>query len=290
MIMIQLRSFSFFTLVFFISLSAHAQKFKKDSATKFNHFLEIGVGANYNAIRDEGTSPLTYKGFIPGIHFQYLFHNNRFLGCIDENFSIGNLNTRNFPADKNRAVAYNNDLSFDALYLLKKRGKFAVFGGGKLGTMANIRSNDKFNNASLNYEFMIDLSPSVLMEYQTSWNAAKVNLGILTMNRRDRNIKLQYGISLPVVATILRPGFVTINDFVDDNSLAIEMKDTRLVTVSRLLMVRSRFNFYYILHNRNMLKFNYNFTFFNYNRRFNPVKSINSAFFVSIVFRFNNNN
>lgn len=282
---------SFFCIFIFVMTSVNvlAQKSGSDSPTHFNHFLEIGIGANYYAIRDNGTSPLIYKGYIPGIHFQYFFSNSRFYGIIDENFSLGNLNTRNFPADKNRAVTYNNDFSFDALYHLHHLGRIALYGGGELGTMANIRSNDKFNNARLNYEFMVNLAPSILLEYNASRKAGKTNLGLFTLKRRDRAVKLQYGLSLPVVAAILRPGFVSINDFVDDNSLAIEMKDTRLVTLSRLIMVRNRFNFYYILHNKNMLKFNYNFTYFDYNRKFNPVKSINAAFFISIVFRFNNN-
>lgn len=256
----------------------------------YNHFLEIGLGFNYHAFRDEATSPLIYRGNQPSFHLQYFFSNRKILGTIDENFSVGYLKNRNYSSkDKNRALSFNNDLSFSTLYNFRNREKSTVFIGGELLTMTNIRQNDKFNNANINYEVGFSLAPSAMFEYRTSWQAGKLNLGLFSLKKRDRNFKMQYALSLPVFSAIARPGYVTINDFVDESSMVVDSENINYVTFDHLFLMKNRFNFYYILHNNNMLKFNYNFTYYNYYKNLNPVKGFHSAFYVSIVFRFTNN-
>lgn len=256
----------------------------------FNHFLEIGLGFNYHATRDEATSPLIYGGNQPAFHLQYFFSNRKFLGIIDENFSVGYLKNRIYSSkDKNRALSFNNDLAFTTLYNWRNREKSTVFIGGELLTMANIRQNDKFNNANINYEVGFSLAPSGMFEYRTSWQAGKLNLGLFSVKKHDRSFKIQYALSVPVFTALARPGFVTINDFVDESSLVVDSKNINFVTFDHLLLVKNKFNFYYILHNNNMLKFNYNFIYYNYYKNLNPVKGFHSAFYVSIVFRFTNN-
>jgi hypothetical protein len=271
-----------------LSDSVYGQDAKKQR--KFNHFLELGLGLNYHAVRDLGTSPLTYTGFQPAFHLQYFFANQKFMGIVDENFYIGKLKTRNFSSkDDNKAHSYNNELSFSAFYNYRNYRNSSLFFGGELGTLVNIRLNDKFNNANLNYEFFVSLSPSLLYEYRSSWSAGKLNLGLFSVNKRDRSFKFQYGLTIPVFTTLLRPGFITISDFVNENNLMVEMENIKFVSFDRLFVIKNKFNFYYILHNNNMLKFNYVFNYYSYYQNLNPVKGFNSAFFVSIVFRFTNN-
>lgn len=161
--------------------------------------------------------------------------------------------------------------------------------GGEFGSIVNIRLNEKFNNANLNYEAMVFLAPSAMFEYRTSWKDGRINIGFFSLKKRDRDFKLQYSMSVPVITTLLRPGFVTISDFVDNNSLPVEKENIRIVSFNRLFVLKSQINLYYILHNNNMLKLNYKLSYFSYNKDYNPVKGFNSAFFLSIVFRFNNN-
>ena len=164
-----------------------------------------------------------------------------------------------------------------------------MFVGGEFLTMTNIRQNEKFNNANINYEVALSVAPSAMFEYRTSWKAGKLNLGFVSLNKRDRNFKMQYIVSIPVFTAMARPGYVTINDFVDENSMVVSSENVNYVTFNNLFLIKNRFNFYYVLHNNNMLKFNYNFSYYNYYKNLNPVKGIHSAFYVSIVFRFTNN-
>jgi hypothetical protein len=275
--------------IFFAGSFVCAQE-QSPKVRSYNHFLEIGLGLNYHATRDEATSPLIYRGYQPSFHLQYFFSNRNSLGIIDENFSFGYLKNRNYSSkDKNRALSFNNELSFSSLYQLKSTEKSTIFLGGELLTMTNIRQNEKFNNANINYEVALSLAPSAMFEYRTSWQAGKLNLGFFSLKKQDRNFKMQYALSLPVFTALARPGYVTINDFVDENSLIVDSKNINYMTFDHLFLLKNRFNFYYILHNNNMLKFNYNFTYYSYYKNPNPVKGFHSAFYVSIVFRFTNN-
>jgi hypothetical protein len=256
----------------------------------FNHFLEIGLGMNYHATRDEATSPLIYRGYQPSFHLQYFFNNRKSIGIIDENFSVGYLKNRNYSSkDKNRALSFNNELSFNVLYNLKNYKQSTVYFGGEFQTLTNIRQNEKFNNANINYEVGLSLAPSAMFEYNTSWKEGRLNLGLFSVKKHDRNFKMQYALSIPVFSAIARPGYVTINDFVDESSMVVDSENIKYVTFDHLFLIKNKFNFYYILHNNNMLKFNYNFMYYNYYKNLNPVKGFHSAFFVSIVFRFTNN-
>jgi hypothetical protein len=273
----------------FANSNVHSQEIITKKRT-YNHFLEIGLGLNYHATRDEATSPLIYSGYQPAFHLQYFFTNNKWLGIIDENFSVGYLKTNHYSSnDNNRALSFNNELSFTALYKYKSYTKSNLYVGGEFLSLTNIRQNDKFNNANINYEAGICLAPSAMLEYRNSWKAGRLNLGLFSVKKRDRNFKMQYALSIPVFSALARPGYVTINDFVDENSQGFNSDNIGYITFNHMFLMKNRFNFYYQLHNNNMLKFNYNFIYYNYYKSLNAVKGFHSSFYVSIVFRFTNN-
>lgn len=248
------------------------------------------MGLNYFAVRDMETSPLTYRNFIPSLHLQYSLSKGRFLGLLDENFSIGYLVTKNYPEeDDNRALGINNDLAVNAYYKYGEHLRSKFYLGGELVATTNFRLNDKFNNANLNYEIMLSLAPSFMYEYSTSWKAGKLNLGLFKLNKRDRNVKFQYYLGIPVISDVLRPGYVTIYDFVDSESDSYSLKDSKVVSFNKLFILRNRFNFYYILSNQNMLKLSYNLNYYNYHTDYNPVKGVSSSLILSVCFKFNNN-
>jgi hypothetical protein len=255
-----------------------------------SHFLEIGSGLNYFAVRDLETSPLTYKNCISSLHFQYFLVKGRFLGLWDENFSIGHLVTKNYPDnDHNKALVINNDMAIGAYFRYREHYRSKFYVGGELIATSNFRMNDKFNNANLNYEIMLSLAPSFMYEYKTSWKAGKINLGLFKLNKRDRNIMLQYHISIPVISDVLRPGYVSIYDFVDNESSTYSIKDSQLASFNTLFIIRNRFNFYYLLRNQNMLKLSYNLNYYNFHPDYNPVKGISTSLMFSVVFKFNSN-
>lgn len=283
-------------VISFVFLSLNREGFSQDilrfplKKPANSHFLEIGLGLNYFAVRDLETSPLTYKNLIPSLHIQYFLIKGRFLGLLDENFSIGHLVTKYYPGDDhNRAVGINNDISISAYLKYSEHYRSKFYFGGELIATSNFRLNDKFNNANLNYEIMLSAAPSFMYEYITSWKAGKVNLGLFMLNKRARNIKLQYFISVPVISDVLRPGYVSIYDFVDNESETYSIKDSQLASFNKLFILRNRFNFYYILRNQNMLKLNYNLNYYNYHTSYNPVKGISSSLTLSVVFKFNSN-
>jgi len=274
-------------LIVFQLISIQAQDVIPEKKKKSNHFLEIGLGLNYHALRDNGTSPLMYKGYLPAIHIQYFWTSEKFIGLLDEAFSIGYLKTRNFSStDNNKAVSYNNELSFTALYKIRNFSKNTFYLGWEFGTMSNLRVNEKFNNANLNYDFVAYLAPTAMLEHNISWHSGNE---VVSLKKRERNLKFQYILSIPVISSVLRPGYVTISDFVDINTLPIKLENIKITSFNHYFLMKNKFIVYYVLHNNNMLKLSYGFNYFSLYRNYNPVKGMYSTFMASIVFRFTNN-
>lgn len=287
------KNFSFI-IVFLLGvlLPVEGQKLEKEPVNNLSHFLEIGLGINYHGIRDNATSPLIYQGFLPSFHLEYFMRNNKFLGIAENCFSIGYLKTRNYPAsDGNKATSYNDNLSLRSYFKIAEAGNspVSIYAGGDIDMMGNVRLNNKFNNASLNYEIVAALAPSMLLEYRTSWNAKTIHAGFLNIKLRDRALLLQYSIGVPVLSDILKPGYVTISDFVDNSKNAIDIHNFKLTSFNKFFMVNNRIMVYYILHNQNMLKLEYKLGYFNYYHDQSPVNSFTSTLMLSIVFRFSNN-
>lgn len=280
--------FSFLLILLFsfnLSFQVIAQHTDTITIKKKIHFLEVGLGFNYHSVRDKGTSPLTYSGLLPSMHLQYFFRNNHFLGILDEDFNIGLIRSGT-GSGRSKATSYNNTLAFSALFKVYGEKRSLFFAGAELGSMANVRVNDKFSNADLNYDIMAFLAPSAMVE----WNGGKLNLSFSADKKKHREFKFQYIVSIPVLTALLRPGYVTINDFADEKSLTIETENTRFVSLDHLFLIKNRFTLYYILHNENMIKFSYNFDYFSYYRNYNPVKGFHSTYMLALVFRFNNHN
>jgi hypothetical protein len=278
--------------VFLPILNLVGQNDEKNNVKSLNHFLEIGLGLNNHGVRDKGTSPLIYDGFLPSFHLEYFIKGTKFLGIAENSFSIGYLKTRNYPTfDSNRATSYNEDLSLRTYFEIgkSKNSVTRYYLGGDLNLLANIRINDKFNNASLNYEFIASLAPSFLVEYKTGWKAKSTNSRLFGFKKRDREIYLQFSTSVPLLSDILRPGYVTINDFVDNTNNAININNFKFASINKLFIVNNRFTVYYMLHNLNMLKLEYKFGYFNYAQPLDPVQGFYSSIMLSIVFRFSNN-
>lgn len=274
-------------LALLLPLEIAAQQ--KDSViTLTKHYLDIGLGFTNHATRDKSTSPLIYEGFLPSLHLQYTLANSKFCGILDYDFGIGYLTTRNYPAyDGNQALSINNDFSVRPYFLVSHLSrKTAFFLGADLGFMANVRLNNKFNNASFNYDFFLTMAPSAMFQIQSAWKGRDVSIGFLRFHRRDRNLKFQYALSMPVVTNALRPSYTGVSDFVDNNTSDISMQNVKTVTFNQFFMVNNRFSVYYILNNSNMLKLDYTFLYYNYHPAYNTLQGFKSALMFSIVFNF----
>jgi hypothetical protein len=257
----------------------------------FHNFLQIGILGSHYSVRDISTSPLIYSGMQTGAHLGFLMYSERIKYNLDYNFLYGHLTTRNYPDnDANRALSFCNYLDFS----IQKRiyftfeSKWRFWAGADVSSIVNIRSNTKFNNASLNYEGFASIGPTFSIERILSLDAQQINLGLFRYPLKDREMKFVFTTLLPVVSEAYRPDYNVIDDFVGGKRKVVEMKRLSLVTLNKYVSSTCKIELFYYLHNRNMFKFGYNWNFYRYTPAFNPVVSVNGSLTFSIIFRFNN--
>jgi hypothetical protein len=252
--------------------------------------LEFGLNSGWYAVRDNGTSPLIYKGFLPGAHIGVSIYHKQMVAFTDFNFYMGHLATRNYPElDGNKAKAYNSNLSFGMAHRLTSIStpKTSFFLGSSISVLANFRENEKFNNANFNYEGIASLGPLAIVEKEIKFSPKQLNLALFRWPFRDRTVKLSSSFFIPVLAGVSRPPYTTIDDFVDGVSPRFSLKKVKTVSLDKLFCLTSRSSISYYLHNGNKLMLSYIWYYYNYHPSANKVNSVSGSVSFSVVFRLN---
>jgi hypothetical protein len=294
------RSFLFYFLFIYILLNntlgqkiaSPAYESKNSDSILFlkpGIYFDFGLTGSIYSVRDRATSPLIYKGFIPGFNIGVDYYSSKLRINLNYSFSYGFLKTRNYPLyDGNTPESYNNLLYFNVLFKISKKNNngLNIFAGLGSSITANFRLNPKYYNADFNYEFIGGLGPAFQVE--KIWKSKKdyINLGLLRYPLKKRSFKLSTNFSFPVIAATLRPTYTTVSDFVGGES-DIELKNTKFTSFNNLFAFIGEVNFYYYLLNRNAFKISYMWKYYNYRPKYNPVNSINGSFNISILFRLN---
>lgn len=254
------------------------------------HFLMTGISGGWFAVKDLETSPLIYRGFLPGVDIGGLFYGKRMLTSFQYNFSWGNQATRNYPVnDANRAKAYNNYLMMDVYTKVNTENysKSDIYIGAKVGLLANFRSNLKFNNASFNYEGFLTFGPTVLWEKEISMLPRQVNMAFFRWPFHQRNIKWSASLFVPVVSGVERPPYTTIENFVDGVTPSFRLDQLKIVSFNALIHVAASLGMQYYLQNGNRLQLSYQWYYYNYYPSVNQVRGVAGIFSFSFLFRLN---
>lgn len=252
-------------------------------------FLHFGISGMKFAVKDYSTSPLIYSGLLAGARVGAGFYGKRMITLVDFNFSYGHLTTRNYPEnDDNRAEAYNNFFSVKVCRSVSA----SVAGtnwyyGIHFNILANFRNNDKFNNASFNYEGFVSLGPMILLEKEINFFPSQLNLGIFRWPFRARTIKFSASLATPLVSGVVRPFYNTIEDFVDADSPSFTLDRLSVVSVDKLFSLSSQTNLSYVLHNGNKFMLSYSWYYYNYYPQWNKLRNIAGCFSFTFVFKLN---
>lgn len=265
-----------------------ARKSKRKARDKY---LGFGIGGAYVKVIDNATSPLQYDGFVfPEAKVDYLVHSEKIIKTLEADFSYGSLSTRTEtpwydPTNDSYFVA----LRFNILYNVKKLAKEKInwYVGPEINANAHFRVNYKYGNSALTFDNYYGVGVATRFEFPFSYKARKVKVWFMNFNRRDRDLRLSWQLSVPVLSYLIRPTYVTITNFIDP-----ELQST--VTSANTdggffvpLNIRSQTELYYTLHNQNMLKISYIWNFFNHDPGYNKVQSAYHGFVFSFIFKFN---
>lgn len=267
---------------------------KKAERKARDKYLGFGLGMAYVKVIDNATSPLLYKGLVfPATKVDYLVHSERIIKTLEAEFSFGNLYSRTeTPWYDPANTSYFASIRFNILYSIKKFAKDRInwYIGPELNINGHFRVNYKYGNSAFTFDNYNGIGVASRMEYPFRWKSKKVKAWFMNFNRRDRELRLSWQLSVPVVSYMIRPTYVTITNFIDPN---LQAKVTSENTDGGLfvpLNIRSQTELYYILHNQNMLKLSYIWNFYNHDPGYNKVQSAYHGFLFSFTFKFNNQN
>jgi len=288
-----------FFILFFASLLGFAQDLpdskpanpKKAERKARDKYLGLGLGLAYIHVTDNATSPLLYKGLqFPAAKLDYLVHSEKIIKTLEVDFSFGDLSTRTeTPWYDPTNTSYFVAIRFNMLYNIKKlaKGRINWYIGPEVNINGHFRVNYKYGNSAFTFDNYNGLGVATRFEFPFSYTSKKVKVWFMNFNRRDRDLRLSWQLSMPVVSYMIRPTYVTITNFIAPDLQSKITSDHTDGGFFVPLNIRSQTELYYILHNQNMLKLSYIWNFYHHDPGYNKVQSAYHGFLFSFIFKFN---
>ncbi len=270
-----------------------SQKSRKEERKARDRFLGIGSGLSYVSVRDKTTSPLLYKGITIPAAINFLVHSEKVIKTFEMNFSYGNLTTRTeLPWYNPVNTSYYISLRYNQLYRIRQiaHEKINWYLGPELNINGHFRVNYKYDNSAFTFDNYNGIGLATRFEMPFGYSAKRVKIWFMNFNRRDRDLRLSWQLSLPVASFMIRPTYVTITNFIDPDLQARITADHISGGLFVPFSLRSQTDLHYILHNQNEIRLSYVWNFFHHDPGYNKVQSAYHGLTLSLLFRFNNNN
>ncbi len=283
-------------IVFLISRPVHAgdrdkHELRKSERKARDKYLGLGIGSSFIKVRDEATSPLLYKGFeVPFVSLGYLTHSEKVIKTLETDFSFGWLKTRTqTPWYDQRNTSYYLAIRYNWLYRLPflKEKKIRWYLGPELNINGHFRVNFKFDNSAFTFDNYNGIGFANRFELPFGYKSSEFKFLGIHFKRRDRNLRLSWQLSMPLASFVIRPTYVTITNFIDPE---LQRKITPEQVTGGIFIpfaVRSQTELYYLLHNGNMFKLSYVWSYFSHDPGYNKVQTAFHGLLFSFIFKFN---
>ncbi|MFU8842895.1 MAG: hypothetical protein ACNA7V_03700 [Bacteroidales bacterium] len=253
----------------------------------------LGAGPLFSFVKvvDHTTSPLPYKGYnFPGASIGYHVHSTERIKTFETDFAAGNLNTSTETPWYNPVnTSYLVVARYNILYSLNKFSSETLrwYIGPEFNINGHFRVNYKYGNSAFTFDNYNGVGVASRIEFPFSWESRELKCWFLKINRRDRDLRLSWQVSMPLVSLMVRPTYVTITNFIDPELQTKITADHINGGFLVPLNIRSQTELTYILHNQNMLRLGYIWNFYNHNPGTNKVQSAFHGFVFSFMFKFN---
>jgi len=283
-------------LAIMVSQQAHARdkekrQLKKTERKARDKYLGLGLGFSYVKVTDQATSPLMYKGWnFPYASLSYLTHSEKIIKTFETDFSFGNLKSSiETPWYDEPVTSYYLAMRYNQLYRLRKilHEKINWYLGPELNINGHFRINYKYDNSALTFDNYYGMGIATRFEFPFSYKKGSCKFLGLKFNHCDRDLRLSWQLSAPVVSYLIRPTYVTITNFIDPD-LKTKISDEQ--TTGGLFIpfnLCSQTELYYILHNQNMFKLSYVWNFYSHDPDYNKVQSAFHGIQFSFIYKFN---
>lgn len=265
------RLASFFVFILLVSASL-AQSDKK------LNFINVGPGIHFIKTQDLRMSTLAYAG----PNFILNIGHNRFADKFNEytegSFSVGNLSRHAFENDNPNLFYFSGRINYRYERLLASisNQQFKYYLGGQWSNFATFRIHRLYTNNSFNYEFIssLDVAPAIVYHSKLGEN----------------QLQLRGAISLPIVAAVVRPGYVSTQPepyLQTDSWKKAFFECIDITSWNRYFNFNAQFAASYFLANGNGLRLTYHWEYYHYNRiTINKVSNRNHGLSLATMFNF----
>jgi hypothetical protein len=265
------------------------RKLKRKARDKYAY---MGFGFSHVKVADNNTSPLMYKGFqFPYASLGYLNHSKKNIKTLEVDFSFGFLKSRTeSPWYVPTNTSFYTNIRYDVLYYLRSFAKERInwYIGPEFNFNGHYRINNKYGNSAFTFDSYLGAGFASRFELPFSWKGRIYRFLGKDRNRRDRNLRLSWQLSTPVVSLLVRPTFVTITNFIDPELQAKITSEHISGGFFVPFNIRSQTELYYELHNQNMFKLSYVWNFYSHDPGYNKVQSAFHGLYFAFIFKFNN--
>jgi hypothetical protein len=254
-------------------------------------YLGLGLGGSYMKVIDNATSPLLYKGLnFPFISLSYLTHSDKIIKTFEMDFSFGQLKTRTeTPWYDQRNTSFYLAFRYNQLYRIRKFEKINVswYVGPEINSNSHFRINYKYENSVFNYDNYNGIGLATRFELPFSYKSKKFKFLFMNLKRRDRDLRLSWQLSTPLISLMVRPSYVTISNFIDPELRTAITSDNIDGGIFVPFNLRSQTELFYKLHNGNLFKLAYIWNFYHHDPGYNKVQSAFHAVCFSFIYKFN---
>jgi len=256
------------------AINKDSLKMEKKLRKKKDRYLPFGLGVVNHKVKDDGMSPLTYKGF--GLHYRLGFYgkNERKMNFYNIGYSRGSISSKNYPSsvDVVKTSVFRIELDYGHLRRIKvfEAPKINWMLGGSANLFINGRLNLKMGNSALSYEG--GLSFGLLNRFER------------TFKMRKRSIILSHQLNIPFYSLIARPGYAFIPDIAANEYINVD--NTSGMTFNNFFRVNSLFELSYVLKNDNQIRLGYIWDYYSYYKDYNDVQVAMHGIVLSTIFKF----
>ncbi len=241
-------------------------------------YLNAGPGLSYYKVRDEGMSPLLYKGSAGLVNLGIYDIRNKGRHIVNANFLFGKIKPSIYP-DLSQSYAnlmrIDIDYSYQRIIKSWNSGKTTLFAGGNWQTFQAVKKQVVYSNNAFNNTFVTSLAPSVMI------------LQKITGEKRNYLLTLQ--VSIPIFALIQRPSYAfSLADRAYENNnnyFRNFIRSLKPATINHYQRINSSLTLLYMLKNGNAIKFGYNWNLYNYSPQNQVISGIHELV-IATVFKF----
>ena len=278
----------FLILSFLISISGIANDNLRISNTDTiqNHYLSINIGSGYYQQLDFQISPLLYSGALIGGNLAFESDGNKHKFSIVMGGYFGSL------TGGTKYISYSaieSMLNFSGKYIHsigKPIKKIQQFIGGQVHNNFIFHYNQNLQNAAFTSSLLNNLSLTYEIERHFSWKSKQFKIWFLKFHQRDRKLKANFEIDLPILFYNLRPPYSTINEFSDGEIKMAYEKQTSFIS-GNAFQLNTNMNLTYYLSNNNAFRISYKWQAFRFKETFSSYQAAQHFFEFSLLFKFN---